>query len=143
MVRAVGEELHYLDRLVLVSGVPWTAFVVCLEGGPDKGFADVGDTLIAKVVCELEPVVFGLVHALAAEKLQTFRVPCTTRERIRANVAVELQVSLCSISIGHLLLADGCLHKVIVAKHLHTADVELEFILIWLCDEDRERSSHL
>jgi hypothetical protein len=78
VVGAVGEELDSLDSLVPVSGVPRTALVMFLECSANEGFADVGDTLITQVVCELEPVVFGLVHALAAEKLQAFWVPCTT-----------------------------------------------------------------
>jgi hypothetical protein len=81
VVRAVGEELHCLDRLVPVSGVPRATFVVFLECSTDEGFTDIGDTLVTQVVWDLEPVIFALVHTLAADKLQAFRVPCATSWR--------------------------------------------------------------
>ena len=78
MIWAVGEEFHCLHSLVPIFWCPLALPAVLRESGSYESLADVGNTFVTEIVCELEPIILAFVPTLSSKKLQALRIPGTT-----------------------------------------------------------------
>jgi hypothetical protein len=130
------------------------------ERSSDKSLANISNTFVAKVVCELKPIVLGLVPALSAKELETFWIPSTTglvslvsnllqsqtnlpRECLRADVFVELQITHLALDRLDSLCSYSRVQEILVAQHHHASNMEIVLAVLRLSHKRGYGCGHL